>query len=120
MTEDCYFEVFSSARPYQISVVCSDAGSVNWPSSQSVSCGDSIAIEIHPADCNRLSQVLNFGEEYEMDNDTLLIINNVRNNYSFEFQFERIEYEATLLAMSGEVSKVRSRRWYVVTIIHMY
>ena len=98
LTEDCYFEVFSSARPYQISVVCSDAGSVNWPSSQSVSCGDSIAIEIHPADCNRPSQVLNFGEEYEMDNDTLLIINNVRNNYSFEFQFERIEYEATLLS----------------------
>ena len=98
LTADCNFAVFCSNRTYQISAACVGGGSVSWPSSQMVECGDSIAIAIHPNDCYALTHVSNDDAAYEMGNDTLLIISDVRANYSLEFQFERISYEVTLLS----------------------
>jgi hypothetical protein len=96
LTEDCDFSVCYSPLKYQLSANSLGHGSVEWPSEQMVNCGDSIAIAIHPDDCYELIRVLNFGEVWEMDNDTLLIVSNVQSSYSWEFQFDKKRYAAVL------------------------
>ena len=98
LTEDCEFSVFYSPHQYQLSVNSVGHGSVEWPSEQLVNCGDSIAIAIHPDDCFELIRVLNYGVEWEMDNDTLLIVSAVHSNYNWEFQFDKRKYAAVIVS----------------------
>ena len=96
LTADCEFSVWCSIRQYEVAAQSVGAGHVDWPLQQQVACGDSIAIAIHADDCYRLGSVLNFGEVYPFDNDTLLVVNDVQEKYDWIFNFEIIRYSATL------------------------
>ena len=101
LTGDCNFSVYCTTIQYSVLSSVTGSGTVDWHSGTRVNCGDTIAIAIHPNDCNRLARIVNYGVDWDVDNDTLLIINNVHSDYKLEFIFEGIEYEATLVSNGG-------------------
>ena len=98
LTEDCSLSVYSTTLQYQVMSSVNGHGTVDWHSGTRVDCGDTVAIAIHPDDCNRLTRIINYGVDWDIDNDTLLVINDIHSDYKLEFVFEGIEYEATLVS----------------------
>ena len=96
LSENCEFSVECSPRQFLLSAHSAGHGTVDWPSEQWVNCGDSIAIAIHPDDCYALVRIMDFGGNWTIDNDTLLVVRDVRAHHDWEFQFERMEYSAVL------------------------
>ena len=93
IVENSDLAIFLSNIQYQLAVHTHGSGSVSHMGVQTFSCGDSIAITITPAPCNRLSQVLLNGSPATLTDDTLLIINSLQNNIDLYVDFTPISYE---------------------------
>ena len=101
--DDKELAVFYSQIQYQISVATEGQGSVSVPSSFTVACGDSVAVAINPNDCQHFDSLTINGAFYPLDNDTLLVIQNVRSDLQMVFHFGTDMYE--IVAQSNDLGE---------------
>ena len=94
--EDQDLAVFYSHIQYLMNIRTVGRGRVSEPASQLVACGDSIAIAIFPNDCQHFDHLIINDSEYPMDNDTMLVIRNMRENLDLTFYFSSDIYEMTV------------------------
>jgi hypothetical protein len=93
ITFDYHCEVFTSLRQYIVDIQTDDYGSVSIPVPQQVACGSDLAMTIIPDACHQLRQVVVDGGEYLLEDDSLLILNNIRNDYSIRIFFEQLYFD---------------------------
>lgn len=96
LLEDISFGAFFSTVQYSLQTQVVGNGTVSYLGHTPLNCGDSIAIAIQPDPCHRFVQVTTETDVYPLDNDTLLIISDVRDNYFFTFEFAPITYQVTV------------------------
>ena len=100
ISEDCELAVFYSHIHYGLTTSVVGHGHVTASVGSSVACGDSIAMVISAENCHHLDSVSLSGVFYPIDNDTLLIVNDMRSDMDFTFYFSDNLYEVT--AQSNE------------------
>ena len=93
--EDCSLGVFYSHIRYELLVDVQGEGHVSQPPYQIVDCGDSLAIAITPDDCQHFEKVTINDSIWQMDNDTLLTISDMRSNLRMVFYFSPDMYAVT-------------------------
>ena len=96
--EDCTLAVFYSQIHYELTTQIVGNGQVSQPPYRIVDCGDSIAIAITPGDCQHFAYVTLNGSNYPMNNDSVLIVREMRSDMNFEFHFTSYQYEMTTQA----------------------
>ena len=93
--EDQNMAVFYSQIQYEVRTEVNGNGQVSQPPYHVIDCGDSLAIAIIPEACHHFDSVTINDSIYLMDNDSLLIVNDVRSSMRMVFHFSPDMYEVS-------------------------